>query len=67
VTYTFTWITSPLRHQQAVARRNAARATAICSERRRQREEVEAYLSAHHPAQRRADHSPGAATEPRRA
>ena len=45
--YSFAWITRSLMHQQLVARRNAATATALCSERRRQREEVDAYLAAH--------------------
>ena len=55
MTYPFEWITKPLMHQQAVARRNAARATALCSERRREREEVDAYLTALRQGHRHRD------------
>jgi hypothetical protein len=44
-TWRIDWINWPVRSHK-VAKRNAARAATICAARRREREDVEAYLAA---------------------
>jgi hypothetical protein len=44
-TWRIDWINWPVRSQQT-AKRNAARAAAVCAARRREREDVDRYLAA---------------------
>ena len=63
MTQPFAWITRSLRHQQDVARRNAAGASALCAEERRQREEVEEYLTGLRRTEHRGDLARGPARD----